>query len=158
MISMNKVMLIGRLGKDPELRETKNGTKVCNFSVATTESYKDKKTGEYVNNTEWHNIVVWGALAEVCSKFLKKGAEVLVEGKMQTRQYEKKDGSKAYTTEVVVQSQAGGKVQFGSKASAEGGDSKPAGKSASAAPVDNTPDSEVPEIDTGFDSDDFGFE
>ncbi len=99
-MSVNKVILIGRLGKDPELRNV-NGKNVSNFSVATSKSYKDKTTGEKKESTEWHNIVIWGALADVASKYLKKGDQVYLEGWLRTRYWEK-DGTKVYVTEVLV--------------------------------------------------------
>ena len=100
--SLNKVMLIGNLGKDPEVRHLENGTAVANFSIATTESYKDRNSGEIISNTDWHNVVVWRGLAEVVEKYLKKGAKVYVEGKLRTRSWQDKEGATRYTTEVVV--------------------------------------------------------
>jgi single-strand DNA-binding protein len=100
--SVNKVILIGRLGKDPETRFTSGGTGVCNFSLATDESWKDA-SGEKQQKTEWHNIVVWKKLAEVCQEYLKKGSLVYLEGKLQTRSWEDKEsGAKRYTTEIVA--------------------------------------------------------
>lgn len=98
-MSVNKVILIGNLGKDPECRTLENGTKVANFSLATTESYKDKK-GEKQQNTEWHNIVFYGPVVEVVGKYLKKGSKIYLEGKLRTRSYES-DGVKKYTTEIL---------------------------------------------------------
>lgn len=98
-MSVNKVTIIGRLGKDPEFR-TAGESPVCNFSVATDEGYKDK-TGQKVDRTEWHRVVVWGKLAEICNQYLKKGRQVYLEGKLQTRSYEK-DGVTRYTTEIVA--------------------------------------------------------
>ncbi len=99
-MSVNKVILVGRLGKDPESRTIDNGTMVVNFTIATSESYKDKTTGEKKENTEWHNIVLWRGLAEVAAKYLHKGDLVYVEGKIRTRSWEK-DGITRYTTEVI---------------------------------------------------------
>lgn len=96
---VNKVILIGNLGQDPELRYTGSGTAVCNFSLATTESYKDRD-GNQVENTEWHRIVAWARLAEICGEYLKKGRQVYIEGQLQTRQWEDKDGNTRYTTEI----------------------------------------------------------
>lgn len=96
---VNKVILIGNLGKDPEVRHLDNGATVANFSIATTESYKDKN-GQKVDQTEWHNIVLWRGLAEIAEKYLKKGDSVFIEGKLRTRSWEK-DGVTRYTTEVV---------------------------------------------------------
>lgn len=103
MGSVNKVFLIGHLGKDPELRYTPNGTAVCNFSIAMSESWKDKD-GNKQEKTEWMGIVVWKKQAEACGEYLHKGSQVHVEGKIQTRQWEDRDGNKRYTTEVVANS------------------------------------------------------
>lgn len=100
MAGVNKVILIGNLGKDPEVRHLDNGASVANFSIATTETYKDRNSGERVDQTEWHNIVLWRGLAEVAEKYLKKGDSVYIEGKLRTRSWEK-DGVTRYTTEVV---------------------------------------------------------
>lgn len=100
-MSVNRVILVGNLGKDPELRYTASGTAVCNFSLATTERYKDRD-GNSQEKTEWHNIVVWRQLAEICGKYLTKGKQIYVEGEIQTRSYEDRDGAKKYITEIVV--------------------------------------------------------
>jgi len=100
-MSVNKVILVGRLGKDPELRYTPSGTAVVTFSMATTENYKDRD-GQKQEKTEWHNIVAWRQLAEICGKFLHKGKQVYIEGKIQTRSYDDRDGNKRYITEIVV--------------------------------------------------------
>jgi single-strand DNA-binding protein len=97
---LNKVMLIGHLGKDPELKYTEKGTAYCNFSIATDESYKDEN-GNKVERTEWHNIVTWRKLAEICQQYLKKGSKIYCEGKLQTDSYEK-DGIKRYNTKIVM--------------------------------------------------------
>lgn len=96
---INKVILIGNLGADPELRYTGSGTAVCNLRLATSESYKDRD-GNMVENTEWHSVVAWSRLAEICGEYLKKGSKVYIEGSLQTRQWEDKDGNTRYTTEV----------------------------------------------------------
>jgi single-strand DNA-binding protein len=101
MAGVNKVILIGNLGKDPEVRYLDNGVAVANFSLATTENYKNKE-GERVSQTEWHNIVLWRGLAEVAEKWLKKGSSVYVEGKIRTRKWEDKDGNTRYSTEILV--------------------------------------------------------
>lgn len=98
--SLNKVQLIGHLGKDPELKYTPSGVAVANFSVATNESWKDQE-GNVQERTEWHNIVAWRKLAEICGEWLKKGKRVYIEGRLQTRSYEK-DGVKKYMTEIVA--------------------------------------------------------
>ncbi|MFZ6012936.1 MAG: single-stranded DNA-binding protein [Bacteroidota bacterium] len=101
MSGVNKVILVGRLGKDPEVRNLDNGATVANFTVATSESYKDRTTGEKKEITEWHNIVLWRGLAEIAQKYLHKGDLVYIEGKLRTRSWEK-DGVTRYTTEVVA--------------------------------------------------------
>ena len=101
MAGLNKVMLIGNLGRDPEIRYSQQGTAMVNFSIATSEQWTDKNTGEKQEKTEWHNIKVFGRQAEVCEKYLSKGSKVFVEGKLQTRNYEK-DGQTHYITEIVV--------------------------------------------------------
>ncbi|WP_225072760.1 single-stranded DNA-binding protein [Desulfuromonas sp. CSMB_57] len=100
-MSVNKVILVGNLGKDPELRYTASGTAVANFSLATTERYKDRE-GQTQEKTEWHNIVAWRQLAEICGKYLQKGKQVYIEGRIQTRSYDDKDGNKRYITEIVA--------------------------------------------------------
>jgi single-strand DNA-binding protein len=100
--TVNKVILIGNLGRDPEVRRMENGGVVANFSIATTETYTDKSTGERRDITDWHNIVTWGGLAEVCEKYLRKGMKVYVEGKLKTRSWTDKEGTTRYTTEVNV--------------------------------------------------------
>lgn len=100
MSGVNKVIIVGRLGKDPEVRHLENGASVANFPVATSEVYKDRNTGERKEQTEWHNVVLWRGLAEVAEKYLKKGDQVYVEGKLRTRSWEK-DGITRYTTEIV---------------------------------------------------------
>ncbi len=102
MAGVNKVILVGHLGKDPEIRVTESGKKVANFSLATTESYKDKN-GERVDSTEWHNIAFWGPIADVIEKYLKKGSQIYLEGRLKTRSYEDKEKIKRYITEVIGQ-------------------------------------------------------
>lgn len=101
MSGVNKVILVGRLGKEPEVRNLDNGAIVANFSIATSESYKDRTTGEKKEITEWHNIVLWRGLAEIAQKYVHKGDLVYIEGKLRTRSWEK-DGVTRYTTEVVA--------------------------------------------------------
>ncbi len=100
MSGVNKVILIGNLGKDPEVRHLESGVAVSSFSLATSESYKDRTTGERKTITEWHNIVLWRGLAEVAEKYLKKGDQVYIEGRLRTRSWESESGTR-YTTEVV---------------------------------------------------------
>ncbi|MEA3279579.1 MAG: single-stranded DNA-binding protein [Thermodesulfobacteriota bacterium] len=101
MAGVNKVILIGNLGNDPEVRYTPDGTAVANFSIATSEEWKDKQTGEKKERTEWHRIVAWRKLGEICGQYLSKGRQVYVEGKLQTKSWEK-DGVTRYTTEIVA--------------------------------------------------------
>ena len=100
MASLNKVMLIGNLGKDPDFKVTAGGQQVASFSVATSEKWTDK-SGAKKDRTDWHNIVLWGRLAEIANQYLKKGSSVYIEGRLQTRSWDDKDGNKRYTTEVV---------------------------------------------------------
>jgi single-strand DNA-binding protein len=100
MSGVNKVILVGNLGKDPEVRNLENGATVANFTIATTESYKDKTTGEKKDITEWHNIVLWRGLADIAAKYLHKGDMIYIEGKLRTRSWEK-EGVTRYTTEIV---------------------------------------------------------
>lgn len=100
-MSVNKVILVGNLGKDPELRYTPSGTPVANFSIATTEKFKDQE-GNPREKTEWHKIVAWRQLAEICGKYLTKGRQVYIEGKIQTSSYEDRDGNRRYITEIVA--------------------------------------------------------
>ena len=100
MSGVNKVILVGRLGKDPEVRNLENGATVANFTMATSESYKDKTTGDKKEVTEWHNIVVWRSLADIAAKYLHKGDMVYIEGKLRTRSWEK-EGVTRYTTEII---------------------------------------------------------
>jgi single-strand DNA-binding protein len=100
MAGINKVILVGHLGKDPEVRAISTDRKVANFSLATTESYKNK-SGERVDQTEWHNIVFYGPIADVIERYLKKGSQIYVEGKIRSRSYDDKDGIKRYVTEII---------------------------------------------------------
>ena len=101
MAGVNKVILVGRLGADPEVRYTNTGTAVANFNMATSSSYTDK-SGEKTEKTEWHRIVAFGKLGEICGEYLAKGKQVYVEGRLQTRDWEDRDGNKRKTTEIVA--------------------------------------------------------
>lgn len=108
MSGVNKVIIVGRLGSDPELKYTANSQAIARFSVATSESWKNKQTGDMQEKTEWHRIVVWGKMAEICGQHLAKGRQVYIEGKLQTRSWEDQaSGQKKYSTEIVA-----GTVQF----------------------------------------------
>jgi len=100
MASLNKVILIGNLGKDPETRYAPSGDAICNLTLATTETWKDKATGERKEATEWHKVVFFAKLAEIASQYLRKGSQVYVEGRLQTRKWQDKDGQDRYTTEI----------------------------------------------------------
>ena len=135
MSSLNKAMIIGRLGADPEVRYTQSNTAVATLSVATTERYKDRN-GEQQESTEWHRVVAWGRLAEICQEYLKKGSLAYFEGPIQTRQWEDKDGQKRYTTEIkalnmqMLDSRSGDSGQQGSSA--------PANKTANTVDIDDS--------------------
>lgn len=117
---VNKVILVGNLGKDPEVRYAPNGGAVANITLATSESWKDKTSGEKQEKTEWHRVVFFGKLAEIAGEYLKKGAQIYVEGRLQTRKWQDKEGKDRYTTEIV----AGELQMLGSRAGAGGtGDS-----------------------------------
>jgi single-strand DNA-binding protein len=130
--SVNKVILIGRLGKDPEMRFTPSGKAVTNFTLATNENWTDQ-SGERQERTEWHRIVTWGKLAENCAKLLSKGKQVYIEGRLQTRQWDDRDGNKRYTTEIVANAmqiltpvEGGGDRSFSDEGSEHGpGDAMP---------------------------------
>ena len=118
-MSVNKAILIGRLGSDPEVRYTQGGAAVANFNMATSEQYTDK-SGQRQEKTEWHRIVAWGRLGEICGQHLKKGRQVFVEGNIQTREWQDRDGNKRYTTEIKAST-----VQFlGTRGESEGGYSR----------------------------------
>lgn len=101
MASINKVILVARIGKDPEIRSMTNGKSVANFSVATSEQWKDKNTGQKQEKTEWHNIVAYDKLADIIGQYLRKGAQVYLEGRLQTRRWTDKEGKDRYTTEII---------------------------------------------------------
>src|SRR3954451_1353607 len=118
--SVNKVILIGNLGKDPESRSMQNGGKIVSFSIATSESWKDKNTGERQERTQWHNIVVFNEnIANVAERYLKKGSKVYVEGQLETRKWEDKDGNDRWTTEVVLRPFRGELTMLASNGSGE---------------------------------------
>ena len=139
MAGVNKVILVGNLGKAPEVRHLDNGRAVANFSIATSESYKNK-AGERVTNTEWHNVVLWTPLAEIAERYLKKGNQVYIEGKLTTRSWDDQEGTKRYTTEVVGREM----TLLGSRADNE---NNQMGASTSSAPMES-PVSSIPEDDS----------
>lgn len=143
MAGVNKVILVGRLGKDPEVRNLENGATVANFTMATSESYKDRVTGEKKEVTEWHNIVLWRGLAEIAQRYLHKGDMVYVEGKLRTRSWEK-DGVTRYTTEIVGDNMTMLSTRSGGSASSDMSSGAPSMEKSNQdsfrAPVDNSTD------------------
>lgn len=129
-MSVNKVILVGNLGKDPELRYTPSGAAVATFSLATSERYKDRN-GEMQEKTEWHNIVTWRNLAEICGKYLHKGKQVYIEGRIQTRSYDDRDGNRKYITEIVADQMQ----MLGRAGEDAGGYARPAAESRPARPA-----------------------
>ncbi|MGD0634575.1 MAG: single-stranded DNA-binding protein [Beijerinckiaceae bacterium] len=147
--SVNKVILIGNLGRDPEVRRTNAGDPVCSFSVATTESWRDKATGERKDRTEWHNIVIFNEnLAKIAEQYCKKGTKVYLEGQLQTREFTDRDGNQRKATEVVLQRFRGELTLLDSKGGGRSDSDESYGTDASAggasfgrtAPVQRTPD------------------
>ena len=145
---INKVILIGNLGQDPEVRYMPNGGAVCNITVATSETWKDKNTGEQQEKTEWHRVVMFRRLAEIAGEYLKKGSKVYLEGRLQTRKWQDQQGQDRYTTEIIademqmLDSRGGGSADFApspSRAPASQPASKP-----QAAPADNGFEDDIP--------------
>jgi single-strand DNA-binding protein len=119
--SLNKVMIIGNLGADPEVRTFQNGGKVCNLRIATSESWKDKNTGERRDKTEWHSVSIFSeGLVRICEQYLKKGSKVFVEGSLQTRKWQDQSGADRYSTEVVLQGFNGTLTMLDSRAGSNG--------------------------------------
>jgi len=160
MASINKVILIGNLGRDPEVRYTPSGAAVCNVSVATTRNWKDKNSGEKTEETEWHRVVFYDRLAEIAGEYLKKGRPVYVEGRLKTRKWQDKDGRDNYTTEIVAEQmqllggrEGGGGGGYGGGAgggddfSQEPAPSRPAARPAAQRPAP----APAPKSATGFD-------
>ena len=138
-MSVNKVILVGNVGKDPETRYLEGGTAVCSFPLATSETYRNRD-GERITNTEWHNVVLWRGLAEVAEKYVRKGSQLYIEGRIRTRSWDDRDGNKRYTTEVV-----GDNMQMLGKRSDETGLQEDTGPAA----TPQTP-SQPKETGTGF--------
>jgi single-strand DNA-binding protein len=133
--SLNRAMIIGHLGRDPEIRTLQNGGKVANFSVATSESWTDKRTGERQERTEWHNVVIFNEnLVKVVESYLRKGSKVYLDGKLQTRKWQAQDGSDRYSTEIVIQPFNGTLTILDTKAESEARQAK-----RDDAPKDNNP-------------------
>ncbi|MBI5063477.1 MAG: single-stranded DNA-binding protein [Desulfatitalea sp.] len=145
MAGVNKVILVGNLGQDPEIRYMADGTAVANFSIATSETWKDKQTGEKKERTEWHRVVAWRQLGELCGKYLSKGRQVYIEGKLQTRSWEK-DGVTRYATEIVAS-----EVQFiGGNRDESAGRGRPAGNQAMDRGYPEPPIADMPQDDIPF--------
>ena len=150
--SLNKVMLIGNLGRDPEVRTTQDGREIANLTIATSESWRDKQTGERKEKTEWHRVVIFSdGLVNVVKNYLKKGSKVFIEGQLQTRKWTGQDGVEKYTTEVVIQGFNGSLTMLDGRASSEGSASSSSaptsggnGGDKSEAFVDNELDDEIP--------------
>lgn len=145
---VNKVILIGNLGQDPEVRYMPNGGAVTNITVATSETWKDKNTGEPQEKTEWHRVVMFRRLAEIAGEYLKKGSKVFIEGRLQTRKWQDQQGNDRYTTEIVadnmqmLDSRGGGSADFAPRK--EAASSAPQAQPQSAPPVDNSYDDDIP--------------
>ncbi len=147
--SVNKVILVGRLGRDPELKYTGSGTPFCRFSMATDDVWNDKASGERQERTEWHNIVVWDKLAEICNQYLTKGRLVYIEGSLQTREWDDQDGNKRKTTEIRARDMV---MLGGSPGESTGGGQRrtvataeaPAGAGAAAAGTSTITDDDIP--------------
>ena len=144
--SVNKVILIGNLGKDPEVRSMQNGGKVANLSLATSESWRDKATGERKEKTEWHRVVIFGNLAEIAEKYLKKGSKVYVSGSLQTRKWTDQSGAEKYSTEIVLQGFGGELTMLDGKGGGGGGGM---GDDAGGGGWDSGPDYDAPKSGGG---------
>jgi len=152
---VNKVIIVGNLGQDPETRYMPSGSAVTNFTVATNESWKDKQTGEQKDRTEWHRVAMFNRLAEIAAEYLRKGSQVYIEGKLRTRKWQGQDGNDRYTTEIIAdemqmlgsRGDGGGGGSFGggsSKGGGKGGGSKASGGSAPPAPGPDDFDDDIP--------------
>jgi single-strand DNA-binding protein len=143
--SVNKVILVGNLGKDPEVRRMQSGDPVVNLSVATSETWRDKASGERKEKTEWHRVVIFNKnLAEVAEKYLRKGSKVYVEGSLQTRKWTDKDGQEKYSTEIVLQNFRGELTMLDTKGGGEGGGGRSFGGDAPASFDRSEMDDEIP--------------
>jgi len=161
MASINKVILIGNLGRDPEVRYTPSGAAVCNVTVATSRSWKDKTSGDKVEETEWHRVVFYDRLAEIAGEYLKKGRSIYVEGRLKTRKWQDKDGVEKYTTEIVAEEMKmlggregmGGGADEGGGSRGYGGDAgeRAARPSAQRPPADKPAAAPAAKSSTGFD-------
>ena len=157
MASVNKVIIVGNLGRDPEVRYTPNGSAVCNVSVATTRSWKNKDSGDKNEETEWHRVVFYDKLAEIAGEYLKKGRSVYVEGRLKTRKWQDKDGAEKYTTEIIAtdMQMLGSREGMGGGAGVDdgGGYERPAPASRPAAAAANRPAAKSPSGFSDMDDD-----
>ena len=156
MASVNKVIIVGNLGRDPEVRYTPSGAAVCNVSVATTRNWKNKDSGERQEETEWHRVVFYDRLAEIAGEYLKKGRSVYVEGRLKTRKWQDKDGKDVYTTEVIaMEMQMLGSREGGGMSEDRGGDdygSTPQRSAPAPRPAASKPAPSKSSSSTGFDN------
>ncbi len=141
MAGVNKVILVGNLGADPEMRYSASGTAVCNFRIATSETFNNRE-GAKETRTEWHRIVTFRKLAEICGEYLSKGKQVYIEGKIQTRSWDDRDGNKKYMTEIVANTMQ----MLGARDSAGGGGSGGSGGSGGGEPYDDIPASDIDDV------------
>lgn len=153
MRGINKVILVGALGNDPETRFTTSGAAICSFSVATNEEWKDKQSGEKQSRTEWHRIKVFGKLAEICGEYLKKGRQVYIEGTLRTSKYTGKDGVERYSTDIVARDMQ----MLGGPGSGEGGGPAPRPSAPARAPGQAPSGPGPGPEDAGFEDDDIPF-
>jgi len=146
MAGLNKAILIGNLGRDPEVRYTSDGRAVTNFSIATSDEWKDKETGEKRQRTEWHRIVAFNKLGEICGEYLSKGKQVYIEGQIRTRDWEDRDGNKRYTTEIVANNMLmlGSRSDVSSERSSTGRTDADPGYPESASSYAEKPDDDIP--------------
>jgi single-strand DNA-binding protein len=143
---INKVILVGHLGKDPEVRYMPSGNAVCNVTLATSDSWKDKQTGEQKDRTEWHNLVFYNRLAEIAGEYLKKGSQIYAEGRLQTRKWQDKSGNDRYTTEIIVSDMQmlGGRGGGGGSADFDGGQESRSSSSPAPAGAPDEFDDDIP--------------
>lgn len=143
--SVNKVILIGNLGADPDIKRTQDGRPIANLSIATSESWRDKNTGERRERTEWHKVVIFSeGLCKVAESYLRKGAKVYLEGQLQTRKWQDQSGNDRYSTEVVLQGFAGTLTMLDGPGGKDSGESEPAGNCGASSGFGGDPDDEIP--------------
>lgn len=160
---INKVILVGNLGKDPETRYTQSNTAVTTLTIATSESWRDKNSGENQERTEWHRVVLWGRLGEIAGEYLQKGRQVYIEGKLQTRKWQDQSGQDRYTTEIVgsemqmLGGRAGGSASLDEGFSGGSQQSSRPAASNAPAPQNNAPQNNAPDMGDDFVDDDIPF-